>query len=644
MRTTLITMGLLIQALWTYAQKELPAYGKIDNAEFAIKQCDYDPDAEAEILLNTADMMFTVSTNIVSTEVTYRVRVKILKEKGVDRGNIRIPYYHPTNASNISKIEGTTYNMDASGAVTATKLEKSTVYDKKIDKYWSEVVFSLPSVKVGSIIEYRYRHFSLGFGVSSWNFQQDVPVRLSCYKVQWPEQLKFTEKSNAWQPVDVKTDESGGLVYKTYIMRNIPGLRHEPFMASTKDYQEKLDFALIGIQLRNEPYQAYNRTWRAQGEALLEDEDFGSVLKKNLSLPADFKATLASMKTPYDKMIAIHNYVRHNMTWNEKYSIWALDGIKKSWEKRNGNSGEINLIMINLMKDADLEVYPLMVSTRDNGRVNTLYPDLGTFNTVMAYVQIGESYYILDGTDKFTPPSMVPHSVANTEGLVVISKKSSEWLTLTPANQRYRMAVLMSGEVKPDGNLQGEARVVSYGYSRCERVKTYTQGKDKFTDTYFAHSSPNIKIENIDVVNADNDSLPLEQVVKFNLPMTNTGEYNYFSPNLFMGLETNSFIADKRSSDVDFGYNQSYTMVGSFSIPEGFEVEELPKNKRMIMPDTTITLLRIMEFTDHKVNVRVNLEFTQPIYSIDNYEYFQQFYKLLFDTLNEQIVIRRKKA
>ena len=50
----------------------------------------------------------------------------------------------------------------------------------------------------------------------------------------------------------------------------------------------------------------------------------------------------------------------------------------------------------------------------------------------------------------------------------------------------------------------------------------------------------------------------------------------------------------------------------------------------------------MMEFVDHRVNIRINVEFAQPVYGIDGYPDFHAFYKVLFETLNEQIVIKKK--
>lgn len=644
MRTFFLCAILLPLCQALFAQTELPKFGNIEKEELLKKNCDYDPDAEAEVLIDYGSMQYQVSAQMVSTEMEYRVRLKILKEKGLEQANISLPYYNQTRAETITRLEAVTYNLDANGQVVVTKLDKANIFDKKIDKRWNEIVFSMPEAKVGSVIEYKFKKISRGLNVNSWYFQRQIPVRLSYYIVDLPKILKYAEKSTVYQQIDVREKEMANDLIKLYVLRDIPGLHMEPFMSSPNDYLEKLEFQLVGLDVPGQPFVPINRTWAKMGESLLEDEDFGSAIRKNLRFSPEFDARLKGIKDPAQKMIAIYDHVRQSMTWNNKHSIWALDGVKSAWEKKAGNSGEINLILINLLKDADLNVHPLMVSTRTNGRINTFYPNLNQFNTVMAYVEIGDASYVLDATDKITPAHMIPHSVLYTEGMLVVNKENVRWVMMDPAKQRYRMTVMVQGDINTEGLLKGEAKVYSFDYSRNDRMQVWKQGKEKFSEAYFTSAYPNLKIENLEVGNDKNDSLPLEQVLKFNIPLTSSGDYSYFSTNLFLGLEKNSFIADKRATDIDFGYNQSYTLVGVFNIPEGYEVEELPKNKRMILPDTTIMLTRIMQMNDRTLNIRMNLDFTRPIFYTDEYEPFHEFYKQLYATLNEQVVVRRKKA
>ena len=89
-------------------------------------------------------------------------------------------------------------------------------------------------------------------------------------------------------------------------------------------------------------------------------------------------------------MIAIHNYVRKNLSWNGDESIYSSNGIKYAWDKKTGNNADLNLIMIDLFREAGLKAYPIIASTKGNGTVNTQYPFLQQFNVTLAYVIIGD--------------------------------------------------------------------------------------------------------------------------------------------------------------------------------------------------------------------------------------------------------------
>lgn len=90
--------------------------------------------------------------------------------------------------------------------------------------------------------------------------------------------------------------------------------------------------------------------------------------------------------SPEDKMKAIFNYVRSNMVWSGLYTKYAMEGVKDAWQKKSGSSGDINLLLVNLLNEASLEAYPMLVSERFQGKVNAGYPFIDQFNSVFAYV------------------------------------------------------------------------------------------------------------------------------------------------------------------------------------------------------------------------------------------------------------------
>src|SRR6187397_1095825 len=106
----------------TYSQMDFPEFGKFTAEEISLKQCSFDPEAEAIILLDKAVVNYDDDYHMITER---RVRIKILNEKGLDRANIIIPFYHKDDFEYISKVEASTFNFDESGR------QSNLVVDKK---------------------------------------------------------------------------------------------------------------------------------------------------------------------------------------------------------------------------------------------------------------------------------------------------------------------------------------------------------------------------------------------------------------------------------------------------------------------------------------------------------------------------------
>jgi hypothetical protein len=374
----------------------------------------------------------------------------------------------------------------------------------------------------------------------------------------------------------------------------------------------------------------------------MQHEDFGEELKKNIPGTETFVATLkARCNDTLCKMIGIYNYVRSNMNWNGSEFIYANQGIRTAWDKKTGNTGEINLILIKLLRDAGVEAKPILFSTRDNGIVNSFYPSESQFNAVMAWVQIAGEYYILNGADKYNSYKLVPEEVAYSKGFL-LGEESGSWRNIVKPDQFFKQLVAIEAYIEETGTLKGTATVNSLNYARNPLTKAYLEDKAEFKEMYFVKPYNKITVSQLDVTNAENDTLGLQQKLSFSMPLSSSGNYKYFTINLFSGLTENPFIADERQTDIDFGYPQQFDLYGNYKIPAGYIFDELPKSMMMIMPDTSISFSRYISVEDNALSVRIMLEFSKPFYSAADYDYFKEFYKKLLGKLNEQIVIKKK--
>ncbi|MEO6549598.1 MAG: DUF3857 domain-containing protein [Ferruginibacter sp.] len=628
----------------TSAQKDGLAYGKVDKADLEMKECSFDNAAQAMVMFDVGEVYCNIEGRL-STQLERHVRIKILTDKGFDKANIKIRYYSDHNIEDIKNISAETINLDAGGNIVYTKVDKNLIYRKKVNKRYSEVVFTFPEVKKGSIIEYKYVNEADGFSaVDNWFFQNSIPVKLSRFTMNFPVELIIAATQQGRLNAQSKISDKGNRNIRVYTMTDIPALRDEPYITCDEDYMQQVIPLLTALDFPGQPRKNLLTDWKEVIKALMEDEDFGVQLKRNIPRTKDLDSMLMKITDPYQKMVTIHNYVRKNMQWNEYFGIWALDGVRSAWKDKKGTSGEINLILVNLLKDAGLTVHPVLVSTRDNGRVNTGLAGVSQFNKVMAYVEIGNQTYVLDAINKFTPSKLIPYDVLSSEGLVIEKLTTNEWGWKVLWNQEklFKNTTLLTADIDDKGIMKGEANITSDEYCRLERIPVLKKGKEKFIERYYSSKVPGWKIDSLTLENEDNDTMPLTQYVNFTSNTSSSGDYHYFSVNLLSGLENNPFISDNRFSDVFFGCNQSYTIIGRFTIPEGYQFDELPKNIKMIMPDTSVVFSRLMQAGNSTLDIRITLDIKKPFYSVEEYPYFQEFYKRLFELLNEQIVFKKK--
>ncbi len=629
----------LILARHSFAQDKLPAFGKIEKADLQATSCSYDANAEAEWLIDVGEVMYNLTPGAVYIQTDHRCRIKILNEKGIDNADVKIHYYSKDNYEAITNVDGYVYNLDDAGNVVTTKLEGRQVFDKKLDERYSEKSFAMPGIKPGCVIEYRYRSYKKSYGnIDDWYFQKEVPVRYSAYNLLIPEYFDFNYKVTRRQDMEVKkSDDAGKGTW--FIMRKIPGLKEEPYTAGIKDYVQRIDFQLSTIRPPGSEAISFSTTWAKLSQELMEDENFGGQLGKNLAGTDAIKLKAKAAGSDKEKAALIYQYVQKNMDWNGRHSFYSIDGIKQAWDKKSGTTGDINLLLVNLLKDVGLKAFPVLVSTKDNGKINTLYPFLYQFNEVMAAIICSDnSIYVMDACDKYNCFNRVPYDVQQTEGLLV-DKKGPQFLTLSDQSS-MRQGISVQMRLGDDGKLEGEAVINSADYGRNLQLSKHRKGKLK--ETFSISDGVIIHPDSLEVENADKDSMPLQQHLWFSGELQPSGGYAFIPYHVFTGLGKNPFTAEKRQTDIDFNYPRNYTITGSIILPDSYTFDDLPKNMRMIMADTSIILTRILQKDDNILSYRMTLDFERPVYAADEYPDVKEFFKKLYAALDEKIVVKKK--
>ncbi|MGZ3754883.1 MAG: DUF3857 domain-containing protein [Mucilaginibacter sp.] len=648
-------------ALPAFAQKQAAApsptqeYGKINKEDLELKACDFEKDANAEVLFDKASVYYDQDFNIVMER---HKRIKIFNDNGKDNANIRIEYYSINRYEDITGVQAETINLN-DGKIEITKIDKKQIFTQVIDKQRSALVFSLPNVKAGSVIEFKYRWQTNSLdNIPDWAFQDKIPEKYSELTTEIPEYFDFTTQLRAPRPFakyttgsESKTLSTGDamhpLMFTAYTavraMDNVKSLPDEPYMSSSADNRQCILFHLTTFLPPGGFVKSYSNTWAKVGAILADDEDFGKQLKRKLTNEDAIINKAKALKTNDEKIAFVFNEVKNTVKWDENDRWYTNDGTSKAWDKKTGNSAEVNLILYHLLNASGVKAFPMVVSTREHGKVNPSYSFLYQFNRAVVYIPVDSTKkYILDATSKYNIYNEIPDDLLNSSGLYIDKENKVYNLIFLKKESPVKQVTLINAEIKPEGKLSGTAQISSPSYARIKTIKRYnTDGEKKYID-YLRENDNSLKIASVKFGDMQVDTVPLLQNIEFTLDLTSSdGNYIYFNPNLFTSLHNNPFKSENRDTNIDFGYLRDYQISGNYKIPVGYKVEALPKSIAMTMPDKSIVFRRALAEQDGAISVYYLISHKKNLYFTNDYPDVYAFYKKMHELLDEQIVLKK---
>ena len=639
MKTITLTLLLAFAGIYSHAQKV--TFGKIDKADLERKECDYQKDAAAEYLVDAGEVNYFINSYAITYEFNVWVRLKIYSSSALDAANIKVPFSTIGNNSNVLKISGYTYNLSASGEVEVTELSKDAAYKQKISDTRSEVVFAMPNVKEGSVIEYKYtiqQENIIKF--SDWYFQNDFPVRYSKYDISAPSVIDFTHRIYG----NLKVEESseggtGGTKRRIFTATNIPSIRREPYMSSLADYEARVEFQIKGI--RGNPQNSY--TWKEITEMLLKHDYFGLLVNKTVlkELP-ELQAKVRSVSDRSEVIRTIYEYVQEKIKWDGYYSIEATKNIRQTINSSEGSLSDINLLLTSLLREAGIDAHPILISTRGHGKIKVEKPGIDQFNGVYVYAEEDGKLYVMNAANKYIPYDMIPGEVHLTNGLL-IHKTKMQFVPLINLENRYNLTTVINAELSAKGNYEGTVKSYAGQYAKLERLRNYFKDSTQFKSKYIESVHKDYKFDGVEFVKPSGIHSDCEVTAKFKKALNEEAGYYICSVNLFTGMNENPFISEERFSDIEFGYNQTIVITGTITYDEQLVPEEIPKNLRMITEDSSIIVQRFFQKEESGLSFRVSVQINKPLYFTDEYPELKAMYKELVDILNESLVFRKKQ-
>ena len=648
-------------------------FGKVSKEELQEKAHPTEPDANAAVLYREFKTNFEYIESegfMVVTEVFERI--KIYKKEGFDWGTISVSLYQGGSGAKeeITSLKAYTHYISDEGKMDDEKLRSAGIFDEKTSKYRVLKKFTMPNLKEGCVIEYRYTMRSPFISnINTYDFQETIPINLVELSFATPEYLNYKTHQKGWLPIKISNDNRDRSIDYTYLqsgavsgkggadksvsatmtfrenislvtMRAVPSIKEEAYTGNINNYTSSLKFELAYTKFPNAAYNSYSRTWEDVSETIFKASSFGGEIKKTSYFKKDIDPLIDGISDPKEKMMRIFEFAKSKMVWNSVYGIGTDEGVKEAYKKGSGNVADINLSLTGMFRYAGLNANPILVSTKKNGI--PIFPTRSGFNYVISGVIIDGAVYLCDATNKLGEVNILEEKLLNWKGRLIVDEKTSAWVPLVPKKHAVQNTML-NVEITNDLTVQGISKNRSTGHYAMEMREIYHGLNAESKSKRLEGDLGDIELNNVVFENLKTLNKPITYSYEFDASsaIESVGEKLYFSPLWYLTTIENPFKSNERKYPVDYGFIRKDRYLISINIPEGYSVESMPENSNFSMEQGMGSYKYSISNTGNKIQLTVEIAINEAVIPAENYGGLKKFFELLIEKENEKVVLSK---
>jgi hypothetical protein len=531
----------------------------------------------------------------------YYARIKVLTEKGKEAATVKIPYLG--GEFSIGSVSGRTIHSDGTIVPLTVKpedllVQKYNEVEVGHETYAEQVreqrtVFTLPSVEVGSIIEYSYQlRFNAQFYWHldpDWQVQQRYFVHKAHYLFTPTVMLNLLWWPNLPQSAKIITDAAGRYILD---VSDIPAAPDEEWMPPTDSVLYKVHFYYRGPA----DSMDVNDYWKDEAKDWSKDVDHFAESTKpirdavaGLVAPGDsdlvkaqklYAAVEALDNTDYSRQVSASELKQ----LNQKEAVRAED----IWAQKRGSSDDVALLYLSLLRAAGLTAYAIKVVDRDRGIFDASYMTLNQLDSTLVILNTGGKEVLLDPGEKMCPFGTVNWKHSDAGGL----RQSADGpgRASTPAQVFGANTIKRSGGITIDshGGITGTLQIVMTGQEalawRQAALEVDAAELKKQFDRSLGKIVPEGSEAHVDhfLGQDDPDSL-LMAVVKVTGTLGAATAKRLILPGFFFETrETEPFVNEEtRLEPIDMHYAEQVTEQLIYDLPAGVSVEGAPQDTRV---------------------------------------------------------------
>ncbi|MGK0386161.1 MAG: hypothetical protein ACI849_000770 [Patiriisocius sp.] len=575
------------------------------------------PEANAKVIYREIDFKFG--------EVLYVFeRIKIYNREGFKHAKWDIDF------DDVESLKAYTHNLEG-GQIVSTKVSKESIFKEDIGDGYEVSKISFPNVKVGSVLELKYK--VRGLDLRSLNTQATIPIKdiFIILKNPFSYELKITE--NPLSKVNLNVIQKPFEL--RYTGKNIKAMKEEKFIASNSTYLGKIYIEQVTSKGKNKLDD-----WKDVTKVYNKWEGFGQELKKSNYFKDDLEVVLSGKSDALEKAKAIYFFLQDRMQWSFFYAPGS-ESVRKAYKDKTGSVGDINLILTAMLRKAGLEANPVLIASLRRGYV--LFPTVRGFNNTIAALELDGKTYLLDASTKYSNFGEIRNSFINGNGLIVYEDDNYKLIPTAPARVSKIITLVSASLDLGTLTATGDVKSRLSNYAAYEFRNDFVAKNTNAYSDFLKEEHPRMIPTEIEIKELYFGKKPITLSYNFLYKdcMEVLGDKIYLEPLLFFGITENNFNETERVYPIDFRFPVSKTYTLNISLPDGYTVEDLPESKNITIQDGVGSFKFNNTVIGNKLQISLQVDINNALVNASYYEGFKTLFTEYLKVSQSKIVLSK---
>lgn len=586
-------------------------------------------------------------------------RIKVLTEKGKELATVRMLYL--PDEESLVMVNARTIHAD--GAVIPFTGQPADLVELQAKKFRMQtIVFTLPSVEVGSILEYQVEFRTRPKTVDEpfWEVQQDYPVRKAHFSFH-----SYVPRDK--QVTDQNGNDRGILLYSAHLpgntivnydpdtdihsldIRDIPQAPKEDWMPPRKSLTYRVEFFYTDAISAQNFWQHTGERWARVMQAFLKPNGKLNRIAGSMVGPSDSPEEKA--RKLYAAVQALDNTDFSRTKSNAERKKEKLKQIRSAedvWSNKGGSSDEIALLYVSLARAVGLSAYAAQVANRDRVIFDPGYMTADQLDDYIVILNLDGKDLILDPGQKMCPFGQLHWKHTETAGLRMTLGSPSLFSLHKPPDPTVSASVQRSASlvIVADGSVDGNIDVTMTGaealyWRQIALQNDLDEVKKQFSESLRDYLPEGIHTDFDQFVGLDETGSALVAKLKVSGTLGSpTGKYLLLPEQLFNPAKHPFVTEATRITPIDMHYPRTEQDSATYTLPDGYTVGNIPQPAKAAWPNhATFTIESAA--AQKTVTVKRTLDRNFTLASPSEYSSLHDFYQKVAIADQAQLVLLR---